>query len=253
MNTIFQRITTDIWITVLLTIFGVIFPLIWSSFQRRRIGQAEIFHREAHNLDLFKALSNDNPRLQIAAAAVLVERLGQKPKKDFERSERNVIIRALISVTKGDSASVEVCKFIADNVPRELGVLDRPRSRLGRRSPMSDYDWQHARCKGAYWRGIDARGVDFFGARLISVGMRNAHLSRTILKNAVLQESVLIGADLQGADLRGADLCGANLEGAVLSDARFDEAKYDEKTKFPEGFDPRSALMVWSAADYPRG
>ena len=242
-----DSLLNDVWIKIIIGVFGVVFPFVWGSFQRRKIGQAEIFHREAHNLNLFKALSDANEKLQIAAASVLIERLEKKPTNQFERSERSTIIRTLISVTKDEGASSELCKFVADNVPRLLGVLDRPKARLGARSPMTDFDWQGARFDRGYWRGIDARGVDFFGAHLVEVGMRNAHLSDAILKQADMRDCVLVGADLQGADLRGADLRGANLESAVLREAKLNSAKYDHNTRFPDGFDPGAALMMASS------
>jgi hypothetical protein len=244
MSGIIEIITADVWWKAVLAFIGLTFPFVWRSLQRLQMDQAEIFHREAHNLNVFKNLSEANGGMQMAGAAVLIERLAETPKKKFEKSERNAIIRTMISVTKYEGASTELCKTVADHVPRALGVLERPRDRLGPRSPMLDFDWQGVRLYRAFWRGIDARGVDFFGASLVEMGMRNAHLSGAIFKDAVVHNCVLEGADLSGADLRGADLRESRLRGAILKDARLEGALYDQKTTFPDGFDPDAAGMI---------
>src|SRR5437868_12826051 len=97
-----QKFAMEIWLTVFLTIFGIIAPIVWNRFQRKKMRQAEMFYRESHNLRLFRALSDTNQRLQMAAAAVLVERLRQMARSELE--ERRTIIRALISVTKSSPA-----------------------------------------------------------------------------------------------------------------------------------------------------
>jgi hypothetical protein len=237
-------LTADVWWKALFAVIGIALPLIWGSLQRLKISQEEIFHREAHNLSLFERLAHPNGGVQVSAATVLTARLEQRPKKPFEIAERKAIIKTLISVTKHEGTSVEVCKIVADDVLKALDVLDRPKGSLGRRSAMRNFDWQGVRLYNGYWRGIDARGVDFFRARLVDVGMRNAHLSGAIFKEAILRKCVLTGADLQGADLRGADLRGSSFDAANLQGAKLEGAKYDETTTFPDGFDPDAALMV---------
>ncbi len=237
-------------LTALLAIFG----FVWDRLQRRKMRHVEIFHRESHNLRLFRALSDNNQRLQMAAAALLMERLKQESgTKSSAVSDRMAIIRALVSVTKDAptrgrdrGVSPELSKFIADSVPKALRAFMRRGSKLPPRSPLKDYDWQGARLDGAWWQDIDARGVDFFGAHLNGAGMRRAHLAGGVFKGAKLRNSVLVEADLQEADLRGADLCGANLEGAILENAKLEGAMFDGRTKFPAGFDPGAALMVAS-------
>ena len=249
MSGMIDILTADVWWKALFALVGIVLPLVWGSLQRLKIDQAEIFHREAHNLSLFEKLANRNGGVQVSAATVLTARLEQKPRTHFEKSERKAIIKTLISVTKYDGTSVEVCKIVADDVLKALGVLDRPKGSLDPRSAMRDFDWQGVRLYNGYWRGIDARGVDFFRARLVDVGMRNAHLSGTVFKEAVLRKCVLRGADLRGADLRGADLGetdlrAANLENAKLEGTVLEGAIYDETTTLPAGFDPGVALMV---------
>jgi len=242
-------------VQVLLAVFLPIFGFVWERLQRRKIAHLEMFQREAHNLRLFRALSDKNRRLQMAAAAVLMERLNHGPNlKRTKLSDREVIIRALISVVKdspGDSrfsrVSPELSKFIADNVPKALRAFAARGPKAGSPSPLKDYDWQGAHLDGAWWQDIDARGVDFFGARLSNAGMRRAHLAGAVLKQAILRDSTFVAADLRGADLRGADLCGANFEGANLENAKLDGAIFDERTKLPTGIDRAAALMVDSA------
>lgn len=243
-------------IQALLAAFVPIFGLVWERIQRRKMKHLEMFQREAHNLRLFRALSDRNQRLQMAAAAVLMERLNQQPHaKPTRGSDREAILRALISVIKdspGDSrdrgVSPELSKFIADNVPKALRAFPAREPKAGSTSPMKDYDWQGAHLDGAWWQDIDARGVDFFGAHLSNAGMRRARLVGAVLKQAILRNSTFVGADLRGVDLRGADICGANFEGANLENAKLDGATFDENTKLPAGIDPIAVLMVNSAA-----
>jgi hypothetical protein len=242
-------------VQVLLAVFLPIFGFIWERLQRRKLKHLEMFQREAHNLRLFRALSDKNRRLQMAAAAVLMERLNHEPSaKRSKLSDREAIIRALISVIKdspGDrrvsTVSPELSKFIADNLPKALRAFAARGPKAGSPSPLKDYDWQGAHLDGAWWQDIDARGVDFFGAHLSYAGMRRAHLVGAVLKQAILRDSTFVGADLRGADLRGADLCGANFEGANLENAKLDGATFDERTKLPIGIDRVAAHMVDSA------
>ena len=55
----------------------------------------------------------------------------------------------------------------------------------------------------------------------------------------------LPGADLTGAALAGADLAGANLRGANLSGAYLTGAIADEDTRWPKGFDPVAAGVIF--------
>jgi uncharacterized protein YjbI with pentapeptide repeats len=53
------------------------------------------------------------------------------------------------------------------------------------------------------------------------------------------------GANLPGADLSGLDLSGANLRGANLSGAYLTGAIADEDTRWPKGFDPVAAGVIF--------
>ena len=239
-------------IQLLFAVFVPIFAFVWERLQSRKMQHLEIFQREAHNLRLFRALSDRNQRLQMAAAAVLMERLNsQSPAQPASGSDREAIIRALISVTEDSPSdsrdrgvSPELGKFIADNVPIALRAFPKKEPKSGTLSPLKGYDWQGAHLDGAWWQGIDARGVDFYGAHLSDAGMRGARLGETVLKKATLRNSIFVGANLTGADLRGADICGADFEGANLENAKLEGAAFDERTKLPADIDPIAARMV---------
>jgi hypothetical protein len=89
---------------------------------------------------------------------------------------------------------------------------------------------------GADLPGADLGGADLDGADLRVADLRGADLSRAGLSGAILRGAFLDGADLRRAILSGADLGGADLGGADLHDALV-----DEKTRWPSGFDWRSA------------
>lgn len=216
----------------------VLLPLFWKFLQSRRLRQEEAIHRESHNLRLFEALASRNHQLQLAAAAVLAERLVPKLRADSE-PEHRVIIRALLAVTKDvrtseadPGVSAELSKFVADQVIKHHKV------------PLKEFDWQNTHLSGAWWPGVKARGVDFWKADLSSAGMRNADLAQAVLVEACLDRSVLAGANLKGARLDRASLIGTDLRNANLEGTTFAGARYDDSTKFPEGFDPAGCGLV---------
>jgi glycogen operon protein len=90
--------------------------------------------------------------------------------------------------------------------------------------------------------------ADFRRAELPAADLCRANLSRASFDTANLQGALLQDADLRGADLRGADLRGADLLRANLGGARYDRA-----TRWPEGFSPYEAGMVFSQEEqsYP--
>ncbi len=247
---VFEKIAAESFLAIVLTLFSVIIPVIWTRIAARQRTQASIFHREDHNLNLFRALSDRNQRLQLAAAAVLVERLKQPAKTTFERSERIAIIRALISVTKDapglsddTGTSPELTKFVSDNVVRVLGAVSEGGRLSSPQSPMSDFDWQAARFDRAWLPGLDGRGIDFFSCSIRNAGLRGAHLAKAVFKDADLRGSVLRGADLSAASFENADLRGTNMAGAICAGSIFRGAKYDDSTVLPDGLDPARAGM----------
>jgi hypothetical protein len=107
---------------------------------------------------------------------------------------------------------------------------------------LSGTDFGDAELRGAEFNGADLGGVDLRDVYLFLADLREADLSGTDLSGVNFG-----GADLRGADLRGADLRGAELQvirmgepiGAVLSGARANQS-----TRWPDGFDWRSAGVV---------
>ena len=264
-------------LAIIATIAGTFFTQLFARYQRKRLTNEEEAHRETHNLSLFRALSSSNPRLQLAAAAVLVERLkrlSKEPKlSDFQESEKVAIIRALVSVTKVGAApsdepepgraghSIGIGKFVADSVAEildaEWTTREKRKTLTRNKSPLQPYDWQSVRLHYAWWAGVDAREIDFFRADLSHSGMKLAHLQNAQLREAILCGTKLEGADLSGANLTEADITDtnfkkANLSGAILtgvknfSTASFENAKYDKTTILPEdsSFAAKLAQMI---------
>ena len=175
-----------------IAILAAVIPYSWRVIQSKRLQQEELIHRELHNLELFRALSSDNPQLQLAAAAVLAERLTSNKLKNA-KAEHRVIIRALLAVTKDLSTSrnnpkelsappgvpivpMEISKFVADHVVKNHGL------------PLKQFDWQNTRLTGAWWEGVDLSEIDFWRSHLNRAGMRRAILRKTILVDAILDE-----------------------------------------------------------------
>jgi hypothetical protein len=234
---------------------GAIASILLYWYRKNAMVQSELFQSENHILKLCRALTADNQRLQLAAAALLVERLGRPNKGRHLAYEHDAIIQSLISATidnptngSGGAASLELSKFVGDSVAEALQAIVPAGARPGPRSPLADYYWQRARLSGSWWKRIDARGVDFFHANLDDAGLAEAHLQSAILKHASLQRAVLRGARLEGADLREAKLMGADLSGTDLAGAKLGGALYDGETRFPQGFDPPACGMVQVAA-----
>lgn len=109
-------------------------------------------------------------------------------------------------------------------------------------------------------------------ARLVSADLRQADLRGANLREAdlsltSLDEANLTGADLLGANLAGADLRGTDLQEAVLYRAVLQGVRYNSRTRWPRGFDPYEAGMIfseeapgfdilttiWSGKPYPLG
>ena len=188
-----------------LAIISAFFQHYWRIIQIRRLRQEEErlrheetrlhqeanYHRESHNLKLFEALSSNNHRLQLAAAAVLAERLASnannqasnpnnKDKGEEEaenrrkEAENHTIIRALLAVTKDLSTPL-------DNpiVPREISKFVADIVKIGGQ-PLKQFDWQNTRLSGAWWEGVNASGIDFWQADLSQAGFR-----KVIFRNSV--------------------------------------------------------------------
>lgn len=216
--------------------------------QQFNSARIQMLHQQ-HNLELFKHLASSQTRLQLAAAAALLQRISALPPSPREgspqASEQKAIFDVLVAVIKekpnaGEPAAAEVStlsKYIGDNIIKALrATTANPDYTYA--SPLRRMDWQGAQLTNAFWKEVDARGVDFFGANFSSASLRGAHLRDAVLYQASLRGATLVGADLRGADLRGADLTGARLADADLTGAKLEGITYDGTTRWPAGFQP---------------
>lgn len=254
MNLTFSHLLVGV-IAGVVTTFAGLTTFFWRRLQKRSFVLNQQFQNDTHVFQLCQALSNPSPRLQMAAAALLIERLRVR---SSEREQR-AIIQALLAATIDDrsdekqpAASPEFCKYVADSV---LGVLKNSRGDASDASPLASFYLQRVRCPGAYWASTDLRRVDFFGATLDGASLRRANLKDAVFYDASLSGAKLLGADLTEADFRGANLCGADLRDQEMdkqgparktkwAGAKFAGAKYDGSTRFPAELDPEGFLMV---------
>lgn len=218
--------------------------------QRGRQKQDAGFERNRHNFELFKGLADASPRVRIASAAVLLNRVDPSNGVDGDES---LIVKTLLTALKDDADGedgVRLRKYIADNLPAALGA--KASQADGReRSPLANYDCQELQAERALLKGIDGRGVDFFHSRFSNASFSGADLRDAVLmgcdctkavfkgarmKRANLAEAVLRGANLDGADLEEANLRGADLSGSSLEGAKLDRAVVDPTTVWPIGF-----------------
>ncbi|HEX9974057.1 MAG TPA: pentapeptide repeat-containing protein [bacterium] len=217
--------------------------------QDAKLLQDKELNREQHNLQLFKSLGDENPRTQLAAASVLVQRLMyfRKQKKsnllsETEYLELPTIIHVLIAVTKEKISDrryeLILNKYIADNLVIALDAIvpinQEPDE--NKPSPLHRIDFQKSQLVNVWWERIDARDVDFFEADLRKAGLEGAFLMDTVFLCASLEGCVLRKANLTGADLRRANLKGTDLRGAILKNTKLDGAEYDLNTKWPDNF-----------------
>lgn len=218
------------------TVLTAIVTLSWYAFENRRLHREEFMHRESHNLKLFEALSSKNHQLQLAAAAVLAERLAS-PQSKKAKAEHRVIIRALLAVTKDMGGSdpvvpAPISKLVADSVVKNQGI------------PLQQFDWQNTRLTGAWWEDVDASGIDFWKADLSWAGLKKVNFRNSVLVEAKLDGSVFAGTDLTNARLERASLLGTDLRDAKLEGTRFAGAIYNDRTRFPLGFDPDERGLI---------
>ena len=97
---------------------------------------------------------------------------------------------------------------------------------------------------GAYLTMADLTRADLTGATLYGATLYGATLSRADLTGATLSGADLTGATLSGATLYGATLYGADLSGAHLYRANLTGAKANPYTRWPDGFDPKTAGVL---------
>jgi uncharacterized protein YjbI with pentapeptide repeats len=223
---------------VVITVLIAASPFIWRMIQSRRLHQEELIHRESHNLKLFEALASNNPHLQLAAAAVLIERL-IVTNSTFTLSEHRVIIRTLLAMTKKvnltgtDHRGVSsLSKFVADKIAEHHKL------------PLNQFDWQNVDISGAWWPKVQADGIDFWRSNLQACGLRKASLRHAVFIESNLDKTVLVSADLTGARFDRASLKGTNLSECIVQSTVFEGAQFDESTIFPHGFDPCTSGLI---------
>lgn len=236
-------------LTIVISVLGFVIPRRLNAARVEQMRQERELSRERSNLELFRDLASPSGRMQLAAAAVLIQRLfGQT-----HRVERKTITDVLVAVMKerprleavdkAQDASSKLVKYIADNIVKALDAVvpDGRKPEPRKQSPLVGPDWQEAQLINIWWKGVDARGIDFFQANFEQAGLAGAFLSKATLYEASLRGAVLTGADLreanlQSADLSGASLVGADLTGANLRDAKLDGILFDASTRWPDGF-----------------
>jgi uncharacterized protein YjbI with pentapeptide repeats len=106
---------------------------------------------------------------------------------------------------------------------------------------LNGADLTYARLSKARLEGALLTGANLTGTSLRNTDLSNSNLFRANLTNANLHGANLSNAYLTEANLSGADLAGANLASADLKSARLRGAEADGSTRFPPGFDWRSA------------
>lgn len=228
-----------------------------SKNQDAKLQQDKELSREIHNLELFRGLSDENPRIQLAAASVLMQRLlsFRNKRKDgvlekSEEMEQPTILQVLLAITKEDpvddvSAPKALWKLIADNLVIAVdAIIAENKEPSSRQSPLISMDFQKSHLANAWWKRVDARGVDFFKADLSHSGMAESFLMNTIFYQSNLEGSVLRKADLRNADLRNANIKGAIFSNAKLEGADLTGAKYNSKTIWPDDFDYKKSGAV---------
>jgi hypothetical protein len=230
-----------------------------NATQNRKLEQERVLGREKHNMELFENLGDENLRVQLAAASVLLQRLESFRAERLtpaEQLEKHTIVQVLIAVTKknerqdpqpddqrrlmygtaqvakknGADGSVHpaLAKLIADNLVKAIGAVPQDDTYVqARTSPLLAFEFQKVQFPNAWWEGVDARGVDFFRADLSEAGLKKAHFEGAVLNEANLQGSVLREARLRKADLRKADLRKADLRKTDLTAAQLQEAVFD--------------------------
>jgi uncharacterized protein YjbI with pentapeptide repeats len=233
---------------------GYLFSRRFNTTQQTKLEQDKDLSREQHNIELFQNLGHRNVRVQLAAAAMLMQRLqllyrykAERRISDSEELERNSIAQGLIAVIKenlsheatnmnmsynqndqehGQRNNTQVTpthptlmKYIADNLVKSVSAVIQEGETPGPNSPLEEYDFQKAQLTDVYWARVDARGVDFYQANFHHASLKNANLS-----GAVFYQADLSGAVLTEANLEGANLYEANLEGAILQGATYNQS-----------------------------
>ena len=113
---------------------------------------------------------------------------------------------------------------------------------------------------GAFLSTQQADGANFTGASLIDAGMRGMSGTGVIFNGANLSgvdmdDSFFYFSDFRNVNFAGADIGeftaqdsdfrGADLRAAINIDSLFPRSVYDSSTRFPPGYDPQGAGMIF--------
>jgi uncharacterized protein YjbI with pentapeptide repeats len=82
-------------------------------------------------------------------------------------------------------------------------------------------------------------------------GVTDADLFRANLEGANLRQVQSMGANYSETNLRSVDLSGANLYGVCLFVTDLTGAVAEQGTRWPDGFDPEAAGVIFKASDSP--
>ena len=86
-------------LTVVVGLLGIFIPWRLNAARIRMLDQQKELTREEHNIELFRGLSSRRPRLQLAAAAALLQRIFAQPSNvdngSLEAKERDARVHLL--------------------------------------------------------------------------------------------------------------------------------------------------------------
>ena len=228
-------------------------------FSRAQVHAALGNHEQTiEDIDSFERLEGQN---EYSSATLILARQALE-KKEMELKE-NVIAQM---ASRNNSFALEAVGIATDKGWLYDGSLEGVKFRNAnlmradfQSANFAGADFLSAKLTGANLRGASLDGAilvlaNFEEADLLNANITGAFLLRAKVAGANLAEANLTGANLQQADfagtilwkanLEGADLAGANITGANLGGANLKGVVYDDKTRWPDGFDPKSAGAI---------
>lgn len=81
------------FVTIVVAFLGIVLPRRFEAARAEKLRQDKELTREQHNLTVFRDLASANQRLQLAAAAVLLQRLFAQPEQLFRQESSYEAIR----------------------------------------------------------------------------------------------------------------------------------------------------------------
>jgi uncharacterized protein YjbI with pentapeptide repeats len=103
------------------------------------------------------------------------------------------------------------------------------------------------------WYGTLPDGIDPTARQIVLLhpaGYPEYHLRKADLRGYDLRDGAFGALDFSGADLRGAALMKADFSSATLTGANLRGACYGKSTRWPAGFDPAAAGVVYCSERY---